>query len=119
MKQTVNIWAFHKDISIKHLLLLLAERFKQGCYEIIDNPLDDERSIRIANSSKMGVQLYIYTYGQAEGCYGLHIEYPDLQETNYRNTIEIYENIPFEQLQTIIITELDIAVENISAPRLF
>ena len=102
----MNIWALNKDTSIKHLLLMLAGHFGQGSYEIVESPLDNERAIRLANPRNADVQLYIFTYGQAEECYGVHIEYPDLQETSYSNTMEIHENISFSQLVRIISTTL-------------
>ena len=104
----MNIWALNKDTNIKHLLLLLTELFQQTCFEIIDNPKDDKQSIRLGNSKVSDTQLYIYTYGQNVGCYGVHIKFPDLQETNYKDTLEIYENISFNTLINIIVTNLDI-----------
>ena len=106
----MNIWALEKDTSIKHLLLLLAQQFQEGCYEIIDNPSDDKRAIRLANPPATSVQLYIFTYGQEEDSYGVHIEYPNLEETNYSDTLEIHENISFEHLVSIITTNLEIPV---------
>ena len=106
----MNIWALEKDTSIKHLLLLLAQQFQEGCYEIIDNPSDDKRAIRLANPPATSGQLYIFTYGQEEDSYGVHIEYPNLEETNYSDTLEIHENISFEHLVSIITTNLEIPV---------
>jgi len=96
------------------MLLLLAQQFKAGCYDIIDNPADDKRSIRLGNPHDTNVQLYIYTYGQEQDRYGIHIEYPNLQETNYSDTLEIYENITFSHLVNIIITELGILPSHVN-----
>ena len=104
----MNIWALDKDTSVKHLLLLLAQLFEDGCYEIIDNPSDDKRAIRLANPTTRNIQLYIFTYGQKENSYGVHIEYPNLEETNYNDTLEIHENISFNRLVSIITTNLEI-----------
>ena len=105
----MNIWTLEKDTSVKHLLLLLAQQFQDGCYDIIDNPSDDKRAIRLTNPRATNAQLYIFTYGQQEERYGVHIEYPDLKETNYRDTIDIHDNISFDQLVSIITTNLEIA----------
>jgi hypothetical protein len=111
----MNIWALKKDISIKHLLLMLCEIFQQGSYEIIVSPLDDERAIRLTNPPATEAQLYIFTYGQEEGFYGVHIEYPNLQETNYNDTIEIRENVSLSSLVSIITTNLEIPVEKVNS----
>lgn len=107
-----NIWSMNKDVSIKTLLLLLESHFEHGGYDIASRPEDDFRSIRLTppepddsetdNSVVNNVELYIYTYGQQEDHYGVHIEYPNLIETNYSDTVEILENISFEQLANII-----------------
>ena len=114
----MNIWASKKDISIKHLLLLLAEQFQHGSYDIVESNLDDERAVRLVNPLITGIQLYVFTYGQKEGCYGVHIEFPDLQETNYADTLEIHENISFNNLVSIITTALEIPLSNINSTRL-
>ncbi|WP_455222608.1 hypothetical protein [Kaarinaea lacus] len=106
----MNIWALKKDTSIKHLLLMLSQEFGTGSFEIIDNPSDDNRAIRLTNLLATGAQLYVFTYGQEQGCYGVHIEYPNLNETNYSDTLEILENISFDSLVSIITTNLEIPV---------
>jgi hypothetical protein len=81
--------------------------------------MDDERAIRLANPAATSVQLYIFTYGQEEGCYGVHIEYPNLQETNYSDTMEIRENVSFERLLSIMTTNLEITAEQVKSSLLF
>jgi hypothetical protein len=110
----MNIWALKKDTSIKHLLLLLAHQFEDGCYEIIDSSLDDQRAVRLANPAASAAQLYVFTYGQNEGCYGVDVEYPDLRENNYSDTIESHENVSFDSLVNIIKTVLEIPVEKLN-----
>ena len=104
----MNIWALDKDMNIKHLLLMLAERFPQGSYEILDNPQDDTRSIRLLNPLSPEIQLYLYTFGQTENYYGVDVEYPNLQETNYSDTLETRENVSFDNLVDMIVTNLGI-----------
>ena len=104
----MNIWALNKDTNIKHLLLTLNEVFKPGAYSIIDSPDDDRCAVRLTNQACTDTVLYIFTYGQAESHYGVHIEYPNLQETNYYDTLESRENISFKQLVDIIGMKLEI-----------
>ena len=98
---------------------MLAEQFQPESYQIVESQMDDDRAIHLANPPATTAQLYVFTYGQEEGCYGVHIEYPDLQETNYNDTIEIHENISFSSLVSIMITNLDIPIEKQNSSVLF
>jgi hypothetical protein len=104
----MNIWASKKDTSIKHLLLLLQHEFKPGAYEIIDAPADNERAVRFTNPQVTDTQVYVYTYGLEEERYGVHIEYPNHEETNYYDTMETQDNIDLAELITILIMKLEI-----------
>jgi hypothetical protein len=106
----MNIWAADKDISIKHLLLLLSDLFQPDSFEIIVNEDDDAKAVRLKNPKVRETQIYIYTYGQEEGRYGVHIEFPNLQETNYSDTIEIFENVSFDSLVNMLVTNLEICM---------
>ena len=41
-------------------------------------------------------------HGQEEDHYGVHIEFPDINENNYGDTLEIYENMSLEQVVNLI-----------------
>ncbi|WP_455366904.1 hypothetical protein, partial [Kaarinaea lacus] len=62
------------------------------------------------NTPATSVQLYVFTYGQEVDHYGVHVEYPNLEETNYSDTIETHENISFHHLVSIITTNLEVPV---------
>ena len=98
---------------------MLAEQFQPESYQIVESLMDDDRAIRLANPPATTAQLYVFTYGQEEGCYGVHIEYPDLQETNYNDTLEIRENVSFSSLVSIMITNLDIPIEKVNSSLMF
>lgn len=104
----MNIWALDKDISIKHLLLMLSEEYGQGTLDMLETDDDNYRAVRIANLKDSEASLYVFTYGQDEGHYGVHIEYPDLVETAYNNTLEIYDNLSFDMLEDLIQSHLGI-----------
>ena len=104
----MNIWAANKDIRIKHLLLMLNEIFKPGSLEIILREEDDLRAVRLKNPRIPDTQIYIFTYGQEEELYGVHLEFPNLVETRYNDTLEIYENISFDALVNILRTNLEV-----------
>ena len=109
----MNIWAADKDIRIKHLLLMLNEIFQPGSLEIILSEEDDSRAVRLKNPHVPETQIYIFTYGQEDDLYGVHIEFPNLQETNYSDTVEMFENISFESLVDILTVNLDIPQSNL------
>jgi hypothetical protein len=114
----MNIWSLKKDVSIKHLLLMLTEHFQQNSYEILDNPMDDQRAVRLENPMVPGIQLYVFTYGQLEGCYGVHIEFPNLHETNFADTLEIHENVSLDNIIKLIITTLEIPLDKVNQDHL-
>lgn len=105
----VNIWALKKDVSVKHLLLMLTEHVGEGGFEIIARADDDVRAVRLTNPASPETQLYIYTYGQMDERYGVHVEYPDRQDVNYRDTVEIYEDLTFDDLVNIMTINLEIS----------
>lgn len=106
----MNIWALDKDIDIKHLLLMLEEQFEDGGYTIVNNPGDGQQAVRLMSPTAGDVQLYVFTYGQQKDHYGVHIEYPDLQETNYRDTVETHDNISFDALVSLMVTNLELSI---------
>lgn len=110
----MNIWALDKDTNIKSLLLKLEYHFQHSRYKIICRGEEDFRSVRLANHDEPNVELYIYCYGQQQDHYGIHIEYPHSNSPHYSDLVEIHENISFEQLVTIISTNLGIAPQPLS-----
>lgn len=98
----MNIWALDKDPSIKHVLLLLAESFSTQGFCISDEPRLDPMAIRIYNPDEVEMSAYLYTYGQDEERYGVHLEYPDHTQTASGKTIEMQEGLDFEQLLAVL-----------------
>ncbi|OIO57739.1 MAG: hypothetical protein COX57_11605 [Alphaproteobacteria bacterium CG_4_10_14_0_2_um_filter_63_37] len=71
-----NIWALSKDVAIKHLLLILTERLgPEGFVLPVPDP-DPADAVRLLSPCDPRLTAYLYTYGQEEGRYGLHLEYP-------------------------------------------
>ena len=103
----MNIWALAKDVSIKYLLLLLTEYFGDNVFEVIIAEQDD-RAVRLRKLDDSTLSVYIYTYGQQQDYYGVHLEYPDLLETSLNNTLDIYDNVDFEKLCYLLQTHLDL-----------
>ena len=103
----MNIWSLDKDISIKHLLLMLRQSLSDELYEIVIGE-ETSKAIRLRNKNDNSLSVYIYTYGQDEERYGVHLEYPELDESNVNNTLEIYENLKYSSLSQVIKTHLNL-----------
>lgn len=114
----MNIWALEKDISIKHLLILLTDDFGENVFRIINSAHESDCAIRLANAIHPDVMTYIYTYAQAEGRYGIHIEYPNLPETAYRDTMNILDNVDYDELRDVVQTSLDLTLLQINTLQL-
>jgi len=98
----MNIWALDKDLSIKHVLLLLSECLGTQGFCINDEPGLDAMAIRIYKPGEQDMCAYLYTYGQDEEHYGIHLEYPSLDETAVAKSIEMQEGLDFEQLVAVL-----------------
>lgn len=103
----INIWAFDKDISIKHLLLVLEDRFSGITDHIIDDADLDPRAIRLENPNAPEYSIYIFTYGQEQDCYGVHIEYQNTGKPDRMDTIEAFEHLGLERLIELLTLHLD------------
>lgn len=93
----MNIWALEKDISIKHLLLMLEQEFGKKSMILMDVDALHPKSIRLG-APDTHATAYIYTYGQAENRYGLHLEYPYNEEANISELEEMYDDVDFDNL---------------------
>jgi len=106
----MNIWALDKDISIKHLLLLVESAIPSLTYKLITNDALDCKAVRLI-SNDATVSVYIYTYGQDHERYGVHLEYPDVANRNTGTSPldplgEEYDNLSFAQLLSILQVQL-------------
>jgi hypothetical protein len=108
----MNIWALDKDISIKHLLLLVDGAIPALTYQLDTNDGLDSKAVRLT-SNDASVSVYIYTYGQDHERYGVHLEYPDVANRNTGTSPvdplgEEYDNLSFAQLLSILQVQLSL-----------
>ena len=102
--ERVNIWTLNRDVAIKALLLKLEGSLGQGSFEIDTETRVSFQSIFISHPTLSKVRAYLYTYGQAEGCYGVHLEYPT--ETENTHLYDIYDNVRFARLVDMLAAHL-------------
>lgn len=108
MNMQCNIWALEKDISIKHLLLMLTHTFGAGILEVMSPVEGHPQSISITSSADQSLYAYIYTYGQATEHYGIHLEFPSSVDSLRYDTTEIIENLTFERMVEILAVHFNI-----------
>jgi hypothetical protein len=108
-RATTNIWALDKDLAIRHLLIMLNERFPEGCFEIGDVVEFPRSAIRLHAPGNPALSVYLYTHGQEEDRYGLHLEYPQLSETPVNNTVEMLENVSLDRLAELLAMHFGVA----------
>ena len=101
----MNVWALDKDLSIKHLLLLLESEFDPNSYNIdIDTPTDP-CAIFLSHNEEPAMRAYIFTLGQNAEKYGVHLEFP--MQYQPVSLMESYENLSFKALADILEVHLD------------
>ena len=113
----INIWALEKHESIKLVLILLNEKIGPDNFVIVEDQGLDARAIRLAKPNENDISAYLYTYGQNEERYGVHLELPDLAESDISNTAEIYENLNFSRLADMLCVHFDVvpAMEDVKS----
>lgn len=88
----MNIWACDKSLSIRALLLVLAQdaQLSQLSYSLTEDANSD--AIRLNDERLPGLSAYVYCYGQRSEHYGLDLEYPAIpDEIGFQ--IERYEEV--------------------------
>ncbi len=90
----MNIWALRKQARLKRALLTLTSRV--GGFTIRDEDGAHDQAIRLRGINDDGFSVYLYTYGQSEGRYGLQLEYPE--HPGMPRTVETREELSLEQL---------------------
>ena len=104
----LNIWALEKDESIKLMLLLLAETLGADSFALAENQELDGRAIRLAKIDDPSIRAYIYTYGQEQEHYGVHLELAVHEEVDISNDVAVYENVSLDRLAGMLCVHFDV-----------
>ena len=72
----MNPWAVDKDRGVKRLLVQLQARMGPGTFELSARRPDVVEAVTLCSPAEPGLAAFIFTYGQAEGRYGVHLAYP-------------------------------------------
>lgn len=103
----LNVWALDKDKSIKHALLLLQNHLGETAFIIEESSMLHSQAVFLRHRYENDVRLYLYTLGQPENRYGVHLEYPEAMI--YGPYIDAYENLSLRSLVEILAVHFDIA----------
>lgn len=98
----MNIWALDKDVTIKHLLLLLMEYFSDKDFKIEDSGELPATAVRLRSRDNPTLSAYLFTHGQPEDRYGLHLEYPVFAESNVGDSVEMLEYLELDRLMEFL-----------------
>lgn len=103
----LNVWALDKDQSIKQVLIRLQSHLGKNEFIIEDSSQLDNRAVFLQHRNDPEYRVYLYTLGQAENRYAIHLEYPGSM-SNVK-TIDAYENLSLRALVDILAVHFDIA----------
>lgn len=103
--QNINIWALDKDSGIRHLLLLLREQLGEGAFFIDQHRVCDRCAIVLRHPRDPEINAYLYTFGQRQGHYGLHLEYPSEDGVE---RFEVEENLRLATLVDLLAVHFDV-----------
>lgn len=101
-----NIWSMDKDQNIKHLLLLLVEQLGQNNFVIDGQSETDTRAVYVGHRQDPHLRAYLYTVGQEQERYGVHLEYPQSPDSQW--IFEAIENLSLRSLVEVLAAHLDI-----------
>ena len=97
----MNIWAIDKDISIKLLLILLDEKLNLDQFSIHQTDDLDSKAIRFSDPQVEDLCAYIYSYGQVQDPYGVQLEFPRHESTQFYTT-ETFEEVTLTRLVDVL-----------------
>lgn len=98
----MNIWALRKSPRIKRALLALSEQVSGFDISGIETLTDE--AVRLSANDGSGFCVYLYTYGQPEGRYAIHLEYPQTAEIARGQVIETLEDLDLKRLTELLQT---------------
>ena len=97
----MNVWAIDKDPPLKVLLLELVHRYGENALALSSQE-PHFQAIDLRTRHNNGLSVYIYTFGQLPGRYGIDLRYPIAAH----NSIGENENLVLDQILDAIAIHL-------------
>lgn len=104
----MNIWALPKDVYLKHLLLVLAEKYGADCFALAPYWQENFQAVGICRPDNPELLAHVFTYGQAAGKFGVHLEFPDLSDSSWAGVAKEKEDISLNDLVDILAVHLEL-----------
>lgn len=108
----MNVWAIKKNNAIRRLLLAVEGRFGTESLRLSNRWDNNENAVGLYQQGEESLLAYVYTYGQAEGKYGLHVEYPD--EQNFTLSA-MDENLDLRHVLDLLTVHLNLEPHTVAA----
>lgn len=104
----MNIWALAKDLHLKHLLLVLSEKFGAEAILLGSEWRDDHAALALLHRELPGVMAHVFTWGQTSGHFGVHLEFPAHPDSDPDAVATGKEEISLHELVEILAAHLDL-----------
>lgn len=104
----MNIWALHKDVYLKHMLLVLTERFGADAFALTPQWQDDFQALGICRPDHPDLSAHVFTYGQAADKFGVHLEFPEQPDSGPTGVAKEKEDISLNYLVDILAVHLEL-----------
>ncbi len=98
----MNPWALNKHESVKLMVLLLQQRLGDHALDLSPHQGLGTQAIRLASATEPSLTAYLFSYGQADGRYGVHLEYPQTDGPDIGSSQDVYENLSVDVLADML-----------------
>ena len=100
----MNVWTIDKATPIKVLLLHLVHQYGENTFALNQQESHYQAIELCLNQDDSGLAVYVYTFAQNPGLYGIDLKYPIAMH----NIIGSNENMSLEQAIEIISTHFNV-----------
>lgn len=94
--------------SLLALLDTLAELIDDGRLAVSDGWHDNEQALRFHQPGEPKLGAYVFIYGQAQGHYGVELDFPEIADIATANVPLYREDLSLDQLLTVIRTHFNL-----------
>lgn len=102
-----NPWALSKERRLRLALLKLQQHLGRYAFALSQRRCDHEGAVVLCKPDQPEVVAYLYTFGQSEGNFGLHLEYPRFPGVAPA-AADIHEELPLERVADLLRIHLDV-----------